>query len=246
MASGYLGKKAARIAAMAPADRGQRIGSEWDKARQTKTVRCCIFGLLRRMAGNRQRCMYCEDSRGTDIDHFWPKSRYPQRAFDWMNMLLICTGCQRAKGDRFPLDSNDRPQLIDPTAEEPWDYLFFVPATGVITARYDPATGEVFAKGEATIDLLPLNDEAIADGRKRIWRDLQRAVQGFIDIAEGGFVRHFKSQAIRELVRAVHEDSERGLACWVFLRDGQEDDPFRRLRDGFPDVFRGVAESIAQ
>ena len=53
-------------------------GAAWDEIRET----------LRAMASGRQRCMYCEDSEGTDIEHFYPKATYPQYAFDWDNYLL--------------------------------------------------------------------------------------------------------------------------------------------------------------
>jgi hypothetical protein len=36
---------------------------------------------LKTMAGGRERCLYCEDNEGTDIEHFWPKSKYPEKAF---------------------------------------------------------------------------------------------------------------------------------------------------------------------
>ena len=43
---------------------------------------------LQKMATGRQRCMYCEDSRGAGIDHFRPRATYPERAFAWDNYLL--------------------------------------------------------------------------------------------------------------------------------------------------------------
>lgn len=53
---------------------------EWKKARQTPTLGA-VLGTLRHMMGERQRCMYCLDSHATDIEHFWPKTPYPQRMF---------------------------------------------------------------------------------------------------------------------------------------------------------------------
>lgn len=34
-----------------------------------------IRAKLEAMASGLQRCMYCEDSEGTHIDHFWPKAQ---------------------------------------------------------------------------------------------------------------------------------------------------------------------------
>jgi hypothetical protein len=67
------------------------------------------------------KCAYCESNITTvtygEIEHFRPKSRYAERTFDWRNLLLSCNICNNAghKGDRFPLDDQGRPLLIDPT-----------------------------------------------------------------------------------------------------------------------------------
>jgi len=51
--------------------------------------------------GKRQRCCYCEDCLGTDIEHFHPKSLYPDQAFVWENYLYACTRCNRLKSNKF-------------------------------------------------------------------------------------------------------------------------------------------------
>jgi uncharacterized protein (TIGR02646 family) len=112
------------------ADRRRREGlldvaAEWKHARQTPSLKA-VLATLQRMMGERQRCMYCLDSHGTDIDHFWPKQTFPNSMFVWPNLLLSCAECGRFKGDSFPL-SNGQPLLIDPTAEDPWLHLDFDP-----------------------------------------------------------------------------------------------------------------------
>lgn len=115
-------------------DQGADMADIWKRQRQSASMRR-IEQVLRGMTGPRERCMYCEDSRGTDVEHFWPKTRYPERVFQWINLLLICAACNRSKGGRFPLDSAALPLLIDPTADDPWDFLFYVSETDLITAR---------------------------------------------------------------------------------------------------------------
>ena len=57
------------------------------------------------MAPGVQRCMYCLDSLGTDIDHFEPKSRRPLRTFCWHNHLLACSRCNsNYKREEYPCD----------------------------------------------------------------------------------------------------------------------------------------------
>jgi hypothetical protein len=48
---------------------------------------------LTQMAPGIERCMYCGDNLGTDIDHFDPISRSPIKTFEWLNHLLACSFC---------------------------------------------------------------------------------------------------------------------------------------------------------
>jgi len=113
----------------AQVDGGGSAAALWNRARRSKAMQV-VEETLRRMGGRRQRCMFCEDSRGTDIDHFWPKVPYPERTFVWENLLWVCAGCNRKKGPRFVLDDQGTPLLIDPTAEDPWNHLFSMPIRG--------------------------------------------------------------------------------------------------------------------
>jgi len=67
------------------------------------------------------KCAYCESKIRTvaygDIEHFFPKSLYPDLTFVWKNLLLACSICNNAahKGTKFPLDDQGNPLLIDPT-----------------------------------------------------------------------------------------------------------------------------------
>ncbi|TXT35719.1 MAG: hypothetical protein FD135_4736, partial [Comamonadaceae bacterium] len=56
------------------------IAADWKSARQTKSVKA-VFNTLQTMMGPRQRCMYCLDSHGSDIEHFRPKAAYPKRMY---------------------------------------------------------------------------------------------------------------------------------------------------------------------
>lgn len=131
------------------------IEKEWKGARQTKPLKT-VLSVLKTMAGERQRCMYCDDSHGTDIEHFWPKTPYPERMFRWLNLLLCCTECGRFKGECFPVDTGT-PVLIDPTADDPWRYLDFDPDTGNISARFDTDANDWSRRGLKTVEVLQLD-----------------------------------------------------------------------------------------
>ncbi|WP_156427859.1 hypothetical protein [Thiohalocapsa sp. ML1] len=98
--------------------------------------------------------MYCEDSHGTDIEHFRPKTPFPECLFVWTNMLLCCAECGRLKGKQFPTDAMGEPLLIDPTVDAPWEHLDFDPETGNVVARFDLERNAFCPKGEKTVETL--------------------------------------------------------------------------------------------
>jgi uncharacterized protein (TIGR02646 family) len=185
------------------------------------------------MAGLRERCMYCVDSHGSDIEHFWPKGSYPARAFVWANMLLCCTECGRFKGDRFPLSSAGDPMLVDPSNEDPWEHLDFDPDTGNLTARYDAASGSPSAKGETTVRLLQLDRrEGMAEGCRRTYLRLtKRVLQALAAGAEDA----------EALARDLQLADEHGLLGWCFGPVGAKTQPFAELRRRAPGTWEACA-----
>lgn len=211
------------------------VESEWRTARQTRTMGE-VRAVLGRMMGPRERCTYCLDSHGTDMEHFWPKSRCSDQMFRWPNLLLCCTECGRLKGDRFPLQ-HGVPLLIDPTQENPWQHIDFDPSTGNLTARYEPQADAYSVKGEATVSLLQLDGrEALAAGYLKTWRRLVRVAQTFL--ARGEPAGADFAQVLREV------DEDHGLLGWCFEGTGQREPPFRDLRERAPEVWVACVQAI--
>lgn len=118
-------------------------------------------------------CAYCDgwplDETGRpSIDHFRPKSRFPELAYAWDNLFHACQRCQEppdGKGARWSED------LLRPDASDfSFDRYF----------RYDVATGRLEPNPQAsdadqrrarvTIELLGLNAGSRPVGRKRARR----------------------------------------------------------------------------
>lgn len=147
----------------APKEEAQRLWKQQDN-QAFKEIRA----KLEAMATGLQRCMYCEDSAATDIEHFWPKSKYPERAFSWTNYLLACSGCNsNHKREQFPLDEADTPLLIDPTAEDPQEHLVL----SVTTGKFRPKKrgGQESSKGRNSIGVFGLGRDQLERGRKNAW-----------------------------------------------------------------------------
>ncbi|MEW5818376.1 MAG: retron system putative HNH endonuclease, partial [Spirochaetota bacterium] len=104
------------------------------------------------------KCAYCE-SKITHVDygeieHFRPKSLFPEETFNWNNLFLSCGICNGAqhKGDKFPGADQGGP-LVNPCDDEPVEHLKFV---------FDQQTGlasvyGVTDRGSLTEEIFGLN-----------------------------------------------------------------------------------------
>lgn len=206
----------------------------WERARKTKSMEG-VRAVLGRMAGERERCMYCEDSHGTDIEHFWPRGGEdgdPGRAFRWGNLLLSCGGCNDAKGTTFPTDDTGAPVLLDPTLDYPIEHLYFDPPTGQLAPAFDQS-GTPSHRAEVTLRVLhTLNSDPVTKGRQRTYRSLHRAV---VQIIEGRSSRG-------EFLATVGGNGEYGLAQWFFLGRGASSEPFATLAGQQPDLWAEAQE----
>lgn len=203
------------------------IEREWRSARQTRSI-ATVLTTLQRMMGPRERCMYCVDSHGSDIEHFRPKSRYPGQAFRWSNLLLCCTECGRLKGSQFPT-AGRHALLIDPAAEDPWQHLDFDPDTGNLTARFDFRAGDWSAKGAKTVEVLRLDRrEAMSAGYLATHRRLAAIVHSAIVQLSAGTAN------LPQFVARLLDADDHGLLGWCFGEGGQRSSPFSDLRVRYP------------
>lgn len=198
------------------------VDAVWKAARATKTIGTACL-LLQRAMGPRERCMYCLDSHGTDIEHFWPKAHFPLQTFKWSNWLLCCTECGRLKGSQFPT-ADGQPLLIDPTDENPWTYLEFDSDTGNLTARFDLAANDWSRKGTETVGILHLDArEALAAGYRKTFLRLSAVVNEALAAPV--------QPRAHDLVRSLQEEDDHGLLEWCFCFAGQQEAPFLQLRN---------------
>jgi hypothetical protein len=110
------------------------------------------------MAPGIERCMYCGDNRGTDIDHFEPIKEHPAGTFEWFNHLLACSTCNsNQKRDSFSRDSSGTALLLDPTRHDPVTHLRLILRTG----DYRPLTPQ----GKASVEVFSLNRRDLTRGR---------------------------------------------------------------------------------
>ena len=100
-------------------------------------------------------CAYCEALCRGEVDHFRPKSVYPQLVHSWSNWLFACHDCNHSKRQQWPECG-----YVDPCAV-PW------PGSTDAYFRFDLRTGEILPKenlpaaskqkAQTTISALGLN-----------------------------------------------------------------------------------------
>lgn len=208
--------------------------ADWKGARQTKSMGK-VLSTLQAMAGERQRCMYCLDSHGSDIEHFRPKAVYPKRMYRWDNLLLCCTHCGRIKGNQFPV-AGRRALLVDPTKENPWDSLDFDPLTGNICARFDVRLNKWSAKGEKTVEVLQLDQrEALSKGYLQTLRRLSETIRAALS---AGTINP------ANLAEKLKLEDDHGLLGWCFSDQGKEVSPFSELRAQHPGVWAQCVKAL--
>ncbi|GGN32381.1 uncharacterized protein (TIGR02646 family) [Actinoplanes campanulatus] len=142
----------------------QTARTNWSAA---TTTRRRLRTELLTMCARPSFCMYCYESRGTDVDHFVPIAHDPPRTFVWANHILACGYCnQQAKRERFPVGPAGQPLLLDPSVEDSADHM-----TLASTGHFIDLTPQ----GRETIDVLGLNARSeLVEARYRSWRGVVR------------------------------------------------------------------------
>jgi hypothetical protein len=57
--------------------------------------------VLRLQCQGAQRCAYCEDSVGDEVEHMRPKDHFPAECFEWRNYVFACGGCNGPKNNKY-------------------------------------------------------------------------------------------------------------------------------------------------
>lgn len=171
----YLVQLSADIQSTEPESRDARAKILWKNKSRNRIAE--VRETLRQMSSGNERCMYCEDSAGTDIDHFCPRSVEPLLTFVWGNYLLACSACNsNFKRQEYPCSTTGTSELIDPTAEDPATLLTFSPSTG----RYEAVPGST--KAVESLRVFGINRSILEIARRDAWHLFQVAIVAY-DVA---------------------------------------------------------------
>ena len=167
------------------------------------------------------KCCYCESkllatSYGA-VEHFRPKGAsiqgkklnkifpgYYWLAYDWENLLFICTRCNTNKGSYFPLENPTQrakdhsesiiyeiPLFIHPALEDPLKHITF----------HNEAPVGLTDKGEVTIEYMMLNRNDLFENRLKIYKELNT----FIDFAKKLYHQSDNVEVYNEALQRIRE-----------------------------------------
>ena len=127
--------------------------------------------------------------------------------------------------------------LVDPTVEEPWEYLDFDPGTGNIVARFDVSTNVWSPKGLKTVETLQLDRrEALAAGYRKTFLRLSSLISDRLNTV---------GPILPGIIDELKEADDHGLLGWCFIGFGQNIQPFSDLRVRHPDVWVACIAAIS-
>jgi uncharacterized protein (TIGR02646 family) len=178
---------------------------------------------LRAMAGASHTCMYCDHNEPTDVEHFRPKSVFPDKTFSWMNMLWVCTTCNRLKLNSFPPSNCLGAELIDPVVDSVWDY-FILDEFGTLIKRWDVVLGAYNQRADSTCKYIKIDREEVQTRRRKRMNNLKSAVAS----ALGSYARNELSigDLQNQLIEWLGEPFQADVADYYFRGPGRTERPF--------------------
>lgn len=167
------------------------------------------------------KCCYCEskplDTSYGAVEHFRPKGASIQEkkqnkiypgyywlAYDWENLLFICTRCNTNKGSYFPLENPTKrvknhselisveiPLFIHPALDNPLEHITF----------HNEAVVGLTDKGDTTIEYMGLKRTDLFESRLKVFKDFK----DFIHLAKGLYNQENNIELYNQVIQRIKE-----------------------------------------
>jgi uncharacterized protein (TIGR02646 family) len=153
-----------------------------------------------------QKCAYCESKLRHvtygDIDHIVPKSAVREKWFRWQNLTLACDVCNTNKSAYF----GDHDEFVDPYANDPETYFWFVDATLWGIPGKDAA--------DITIRVLDLNRMDLIERRSQRLKNLMKLLQ----VIERTQNQYLKGELRKDFKEETNPDKEFAALAREFFK----------------------------
>jgi uncharacterized protein (TIGR02646 family) len=98
---------------------------EEEKNKLESKYNCEEVKIALKNSTTKNKCVFCEcipdTSNYGEIEHFYPKSLYPEKTFDWSNLFWSCKRCNNPK---LNYDTLTLP-FLHPANDNPEDYFYY-------------------------------------------------------------------------------------------------------------------------
>lgn len=174
--------------------------------------------LINMCLGN-ERCMYCEDNDGDQIEHIKPKSLYPEEMFIWGNFLFACPKCNRIKNNKYAIIDNSNllieitrkkndpvvppPQgisaFLNPRVDNPIDDIGLDLQDTFRFVAINTGNALTFQKAEYTINTLKLNRGKLPRARQSEYVSYRSRLREYIEQKAKGEITERYPEALRRM-----------------------------------------------
>lgn len=135
---------------------------------------------LKNMTQN--HCAFCDGfpvkQLGSTIEHFRPKTRFPELSHTWDNLFYCCNACQNSKQENFN-ENLLKPDVLG------YDFTRFFICTfdgeAILLSPNPRASDQDRLSAEITIRLYGLNDLERPEDRFRVWSQFRDLITQEVD-----------------------------------------------------------------
>ena len=185
-----------------------------------------VLSKLRTMAGPGEPCMFCDANEATDVEHYRPKSVFPERALQWDNLLWGCSACNRFKASRFPPDTEPGAEILNPADDQVWKY-FFIDQFGTLTPLWRPALNAFDPRAASTREVLRLDRQTLQERRLLRLKGLRIAVEDTLARFRSNHITAHEVQ--QRIVQWKNEPFQADVADYFLSGPGRREEPFAAL-----------------
>ncbi len=160
---------------------------------------------LAQMCAGAQRCVYCEDSVGDEVEHIKPKDLYPEEVFRWPNYVYACGPCNSRKNNKFAVITDagcvvvtrrrgkpitppepGEPAFINPRIENPRVLITMDLLGTFFVLPRDGLEADQTSRADFTIETLGLNRDLLLEARKNAFSGYRARLSEYHTKRESG------------------------------------------------------------
>lgn len=179
-----------------------------------------------------EKCAFCEGIPGetgfAEIEHFYPKSKYTDKTFEWCNLIYACRKCNSNKMNHDTLLE----PIINPYETDPVNVFRYQ------DIMIHPAEGPHKTAAERTIKVCGLKDGRLFSARASVLvslrnfeMDLERALDDFFD-ADTDLKKKHRIKKINNSIDIIEEltrpEAQLSAFCKNFLDNS---DVYKKAKD---------------